>query len=198
MKRVTTSMVMPGGWHKPEVDRLGRQFPTPIRAATYDLLITAVAKFRADNGIPVGEPQKDVDDYICSAFPRQCNDFASDASVSIAIPQAVTLTDKMLQVMEKQLENHSEERLELKQEAARRADICRGCPFNVRWNTGCGACFEAVNRMSATLRIGNHVPRDRDLRACRLLCHENRSAVWLRLEHIGTSTDLPGFCWARK
>jgi hypothetical protein len=198
MKRVITSMVMPGGWHKPEVDRLGRQFPQPVRAATYELLIMAVAKFRADNSIPVGDPKKDVDDYICTAFPRMCHDFKSDASVTIAIPQAVTLTDRMLQKMEKQLENHSEERLELKQEATRRADICRGCQFNVRWNTGCGACFEAVNRMSATLRMGRHAPRDRDLRACRILQHENRSAVWLRLDYIGTSSDLPGFCWARK
>ena len=197
---VIESMVMPGGWHKPEKDRLGRDMPEPIRAPTYQGLIDAVIKFRADNVIPIGDVRAEVDQYICTTFPRMCHQFEGVARIEIqhSVSPIRTLTDDMIQTMDRQLQDHSTEELELKQEAQRRADICAGCRYNVRWNSNCGSCVEAVNRMSAILRAGNAVVHERELRACQILRHENRSAVWLRMEKIGKSPDLPGYCWARR
>lgn len=198
--RVIQGITMPGGWHKPEKDRLGRDMPQPIRATSYKDLINAVTKFRADNIIPIGDVKAEVDEYICTNFPRMCHRSQADISVTVDMPNThmKTVTDRMIQTMDAQIREHSIEELELKQEAQRRAEICRRCRFNVRWNTGCGSCREAVNRMSMILRSGNSVPHERELHACQILGHENRSAVWLKLEKIGRSPELPGFCWARR
>ena len=197
---VIESMVMPGGWHKPEKDRLGRDMPEPIRAPTYRALIDAVIKFRADNVIPIGDVKAEIDQYICTTFPRMCHQFEGVSRIDIkSEPSPIrTLTDDMIQTMDAQLQDHSIEELELKQEAQRRANICADCQYNVRWNSNCGSCVEAVNRMSAMLRAGNSLPRERELRACQILRHENRSAVWLRMDKIKKNPDVPGFCWARQ
>ncbi len=200
VQEVIESIVMPGGWHKPEKDRLGRDMPEPIRAETYQKLLQAVTRFRVDNVIPIGDVRRDVNEYICSNFPHMCHPIAG-AQVDVSIEQhpvgTKTLTDQMIQWMDGAMVNHSQEFLELSMEAQRRADICLKCRFNTRWNSSCGSCLDAVNRMSTVLRMGNDVPRGHKLKACQLLHHENRSAVWLKRERINKSLDLPNNCWAK-
>jgi hypothetical protein len=199
--RVISSMVMPGGWHKPELDRLGRAMPNPIRAGTYGKLIAAVTKFRADNGIMIGDVRADIDNYICSHFPNFCvpGNATVDVHVQFAVDKIRSLTDEMLQWLERIIINHSADRLVLQTEARRRAEICSKCKLNVPWNESCGSCLEAVNRLSSVLRIGNTLSAtDRKLKCCKVLHHENRAAVWLRLDYIATSSELPSYCWARR
>lgn len=201
MNNVIESLVMPGGWHKPELDRLGRPMPQPIRANTYRELIANVTKFRADNVIPIGDVKAEVDEYICKNFPHMCHNI-DGATISITIthhPSPIkTLTDDMIQWLDSRVENHSSDELELRSEAQRRADICRRCKFNTRWNDNCGSCNEAVKRLSSILRVGNDVGHSRQLKACQILRHENRAAVWLRMEKIGNNPDLPQHCWAKR
>lgn len=198
--QVIESIVMPGGWHKPEKDRLGRDLPQPIRADTYKKLVEAVVKFRVDNVIPVENAKQEIDEYICTNFPHMCHSVIG-AEVEVSVdhhPSSYkTLTDQMIQWLDTQVEHHSAESLELKQEAMRRAEICLKCPYNVKWNSGCGSCSEAVSRLSTILRIGNDVPKGYKLKACQILKHENRSAVWLRPDKISKSLDLPQHCWAK-
>jgi hypothetical protein len=201
--RVLTAMVMPGGWHKPEVDRAGRQLREPIRADTFWDLIAAVTKFRADNLIPIGNVQHDVEEYICEKFPNSCVSRGATAVVEIrvappAVNPAQTLTDNMIGWMDKRLNNHSVDRIVIDSEARQRAEVCRKCPMNVKWNTGCGTCVDAVGRLSTALRLGKDVPGGKRLFACRVLQHENRSAVWLDKSLVETSPTLPGHCWAKR
>lgn len=193
---------MPLGWHKPELDRLGRNMPQPIRANTYKELVQAVTKFRADNGIPLGDTKAEIDEYICTNYPHMCHKARAhvriDVEVKARTDARLTLTDDMIQWLESMLVNHSMDQLELKSEAMRRAEICRKCPMNVRWNRGCGSCVEAVNRLSAILRYGKELAHARELRACRILRHENRAAVWLRKSRLGMSDALPSNCWLKE
>jgi hypothetical protein len=198
MSRVIEAVVMPGGWHKPEKDRLGRDMPQPIRADTYKLLVQAVIKFRADNIIPIGDVEAEVEEYICSNFPHMCH-HVPGATVAVTVtrqPSEIqSRTDRMLQWMSGQIQDHSAEKLVLRGEAQRRADICRKCPYNVRWHEGCGTCSEAVNRMSIILRSGHDTVNGRDLKSCQVLSHENRSAVWLPIS--SQDPNLPARCWAK-
>jgi GH24 family phage-related lysozyme (muramidase) len=198
-REVIQSIVMPGGWHKPEKDRLGRDMPEPIRADTYKELIEAVVKFRADNMIPIGNVREEVNEYICSSYPHMCHGVPG-AEVTITVTQGTvqSLTDEMIQWLDRQVENHSPETLELAEEAQRRAAICKMCPYNIQWNSGCGSCSDAVNRLSTILRVGKTLSNASQLRACQILKHENRAAVWLRLDKIGNSPELPGECWAKR
>lgn len=200
MSRVIQAIVMPGGWHKPEKDRSGRNMPEPIRADTYTDLIAAVAKFRADNVIPIGNVEQDIEDYICANFPHMCHNVPG-AQVSIVsvsrISPAQTLTDKTILWLESKIDNHSVDKLVLDPEAKRRAEICAKCKFNQKWNSNCGACFEAISRMSSIVRYGNDVPQGKSLYSCQILGHENRAAVWLNASELSTSHDLPSHCWRK-
>lgn len=200
MREVIESVVMPGGWHKPEKNRAGMVMPAPIRADTYKQLIEAVIKFRADNVIPIGDAKADVDEYICSNFPHMCHPelpYTVEVYVDNKSNEIKTLTDHMLQWLDKTIEHHSIDNLEMRTEALRRADICLGCRYNTKWNSSCGSCSEAVGRMSNILRLGNDVPRGHKLKACQILKHENRAAVWLKKEKIMRSNDVPNHCWAK-
>jgi len=201
--RVITSMVMPGGWHKPENDRAGRPLPQSIRADTFWDLIDAVTKFRADNLIPIGNVLHDVEEYICKTHPGSCTHRGARVSVQIttapsAPSTAQTITDQMIAWMDSRLDNHSVDRTVVDADARSRAEVCRKCPMNIKWNTGCGTCVDAVGRLSTALRLGKDVPGGRRLFACKILRHENRSAVWLDRSLIGESPSLPAHCWARK
>jgi len=199
-REVIQSLVMPGGWHKPEKDRLGRDMPEPIRADTYKELIEAVIKFRADNTIPIGDVRAEVNEYICTSWPHMCHGVpGAEVTVTVSHGSSVqSLTDRMIQWLDRQVENHSPETLELNEEAQRRADICRMCAYNVHWNSGCGSCSDAVNRMSTILRVGKALPHSERLRACQILGQENRAAVWLRREKLGNSPELPDHCWVKR
>jgi hypothetical protein len=201
MSRVIDSIVMPGGWHFPVLDRTGKPLPSPLRSNSYQQLIQAVIKFRADNVIPIGDVEAEVEEYICSNFPHMCHRVPG-ASVTVEVKyslpkQIVTLTDRMLEWLDSRIENHSIENLELKSEAERRAEICSRCPYNVRWNSSCSTCVDAVNRMSTILRCGQDTRPGKKLRACQILGHENRAAVWLRRSNLASSPDLPSHCWLR-
>lgn len=201
MSEVIESVVMPGGWHKPEKDRLGRDMPEPIRGDTYKDLVENVIKFRADNMIPIGDVRAEVNEYICTSYPHMCHNVPG-AEVTVTITQGTvtqqSLTDTMIQWLDRQVENHSPDTLELAGEAQRRADICKMCAYNVHWNSGCGSCSDAVNRLSTILRVGKTLSSSDRLRACQILGHENRAAVWLRLDKIGNSPELPPECWAKR
>ena len=200
MREVIESVVMPGGWHKPEKNRAGIDMPEPIRADTYKQLIEAVIKFRADNVIPIGDAKADVDEYICSNFSHMCHPelpYTVEVHVDNKSNEIKTLTDHMLQWLDRTIDHHSIDNLEMRTEALRRADICLGCRYNTKWNSNCGSCSEAVGRMSNILRLGNDVPNGQKLRACQILKHENRAAVWLKKEKIMRSNDVPNYCWAK-
>jgi hypothetical protein len=200
MGRVVESVVMPGGWHKPEKDRLGRD-GIIIRGDTYQGLLAAVLKFRADNLIPVGDVEAEVEAWLCEAYPHMCHRVPG-ATVSVSFvrqPSSLQLiTDKVLQWLAGRIVDHTGQKLELRSEAQRRAGICEGCKYNVRWNSSCSSCAEAVNRMSTILRFGHDVHNGEKLKACQILEHENRAAVWLKSENVGSTPDLPQHCWAKK
>lgn len=199
---VIESVVMPGGWHKPEKDRLGQDLPEPIRADTYKKLIEAVVQFRLDNSIPLGDVKAEVDEYICTTFPHMCH-YIENARVVITVGKPPpnrrpSLTDDIIQWFVRVLKDHSIDKLVTPDVAKQRAEICRKCKLNIRWNESCGSCVETINRSSALVRFGQDVPHGKELKGCQVLRHENRSAVWLKDEFLESDDSLPSYCWARK
>ncbi len=196
---VITSVVMPTGWHKPESG-----LPEPIRANTFDELIDAVTKYRVDNGVPVGDVLDDIEKYICEKYPHMCHNIrGAIVQVHVKHPPKIVndrqlFFDRIVQWMQSKIRSHSIDKLELEPIARQRASICAKCPFNQPWSTGCGVCADTVNRLGGMLRIGRDVAGGRKLKGCQVLGHENRSAVWLRLNEIENSDQLPSHCWAKR
>ena len=60
-----------------------------LKASTYDLLIKEIVNWRTQNGIPIGDPEGDVDNYFCGKWPSYCYISENESS-------AVTKNSNML------------------------------------------------------------------------------------------------------
>lgn len=184
---------MPDGWHYPQ---LYNGVTTIIRGESYTELLTEVTSFRDQNGIPLDTVQKDVDEYICYTYPRQCYRKALSRSSETVLPslQAVRFIDELTTwALSVARDEHRE--FVLPTVAERRADICRNCPFNRPWQTStCAGCTANANRIFMNARKGKDVAFGKDLYGCSLHKFDVRAAVWLR-DPAKRAKMSPETCW---
>lgn len=201
--RIIEGVIPPGGWHFMQ-PMLHGQPDHQITSWDLEHLIQAVIDWRVDNGRPVGDVLAEVEAYICGYAPHQChNTPGASVVVSVAVTPdrtevGQTFVDRMVQWLELQINELDRNAIVLEYEANRRAEICSRCPKNVRWLTSCGKCNDNVDRLSTIIRNGATLDRERRLMACGILNHHNPTAVFLRLERVGSSPDCPDNCWAKR
>jgi len=197
--RVIKGMVMPGGWHY-KVEGVRR----PYEAISYDDLIAKELQYRLENGLPVGDVQQDVDEYICSTFPNQCHRVSrreAPAHGPTAPPRgkASRFIDHLIQWGERIYESQRIE-LVLESEANDRAKVCVECKLNGEWRNLCPNCVTRAEQLFGIIRQGRDVARWRKLKACRLYRMDTRTAVWLR--DTRCEPDLafiaPQNCWNKQ
>lgn len=186
------------GWRYEQewLDRLWR-IPETGSAANGDKLVEAVESFRATNGLPPGDPVRDVAEYIKRVSPN--NDRWKGRKVGAPRIREITpmISDLRAWVDETAARKP---RFVLNEDAKARALICLACPQNINWEvSGCGACNDEVERRSYLLRQAKTVPGELALKACRLhRCHLP-SAVHLDRDFLPPRhPDAPGPCWAQK
>jgi hypothetical protein len=182
-------MVPPGGFHYFQGD-------VRLTADTVPDLYARVADYRGQNGLPTETVKADVDMYICGQFPDFCHT-VDEVSVSLqraADPKASLLSD--LQTWTTNLMMSPRPRTLVGDELAEaRASVCARCAFNSNWKSGCGSCVAAVDRASASLRQARDTRSTPMLGGCRILRHDNRTAVFLDPSELHASGDLPAHCW---
>ena len=64
--KANAGIIPPNGYHYVVNDLV------TLRAGTFDLLVKALGDWRTQNGIPVGDPERDIDNFICSNWPTFC------------------------------------------------------------------------------------------------------------------------------
>jgi hypothetical protein len=64
---VMVAVMMPGGYHYRENGKM-----IIDDAVSYEDLVNKLAEYRGFCGLPLGNPQADVDRYICTSFPVMC------------------------------------------------------------------------------------------------------------------------------
>jgi hypothetical protein len=64
---VMTGVMMPGVWHYKENGRMIIE-----EAESYIDLVNKLAAYRGYSVEPLGDPQRDVDNYICGTYPNMC------------------------------------------------------------------------------------------------------------------------------
>lgn len=193
--RVIQGMVMPGGWHYP----IGHNLPN-ITANTFKELVQALLDYRSANQLPLGKPVEDIEAYICGRFPNFCHDVAGatvvvEMSGPVMTTESQSLVDNMVAWYESIMVNLSTEDIVLSSEAQRRAAICERCPLNVKWKTNCGTCNDNMDRLANNARFNQTLARDRRLKACGCLKHDNRAAVWMKDHKLRKSPDVHPNCW---
>jgi hypothetical protein len=189
MAKPIIGLIPPSGWHCVQSD-------VRITAFDYKSLLTAVEEYRAQNGVPVGDVEGDVNAYICGNWPNNCHgvDMVTVQSISPQTNQAKLLED--IQTWARNiLAGNNPVQLVSDELAEARAKICRGCPKNVNWRGGCASCVVVTDRACASLRQARDTASSAVLGGCTSMRHDNRTAIFLDRDIFQKATDLPEFCW---
>jgi len=189
MPKPIEGLIPPGGLHYTESD-------VKITASSYKNLLENVTNYRAENHISLGDVEGDVTNYICGNWPHFCHGVDMVVVTSVTSP---TGRSELMNDISTWARNilHSNERTQLVSDdlAEQRAKICRQCPNNVNWRGGCSSCIAATDRICASIRNARDTKSSAVLGGCKLLRHDNRTAIFFDKDKLSESNDLPEFCW---
>ena len=167
-----------------------------ITGSSYKNLLENVTNYRAENHISLGDVEGDVTNYICGNWPHFCHGVDMVVVTSVTSP---TGRSELMNDISTWARNilHSNERTQLVSDdlAEQRAKICRQCPNNVNWRGGCSSCIAATDRICASIRNARDTKSSQVLCGCKLLRHDNRTAIFIDKDKLSESNDLPEFCW---
>jgi hypothetical protein len=185
-------IIPPGGFHFMEGEHR-------IESHSYQALADAVLQYRINNKLPVGNPLREVFDYVCNNHPHFCT--------SPTLPNQgskQTLASRVATWMAQLYQSSRSILIEFafveQGEADRRAAICAKCPLNEDWRQGCGSCRESTKQIGFTFRAGRKSKDEGGLMACSVTGQENATAVWLKAPPSlspETHNQLPEHCWRR-
>lgn len=193
-----SGVIMPGGWHY-----LQDGVEAPITAPTWEELPDAVSHFRVENGIPLGDVARDIEDQLCERYPHMCRPEGRIISKNVRVDRRASSKTPMTQLLDDvgawlsgRLGRKEGLRLASRDVAERRAVICKDCPMMVRYG-GCPDCVADVERKSAQVRMNQDNPFSRRIGGCKALRVDCRSAVFLERDVIEPSpkTEPPASCW---
>jgi hypothetical protein len=189
MPRVIQGMVPPGGYHYIDGD-------VKIVGYTYRNLIDNVTSYRAENHLPINDVEGDITNYICGNWPHFCHgvDMVTVTSIKPPTRQGDLMND-ISTWARNILHSTKQNQLVSDELAEQRAKICRQCPNNVNWRGGCSSCIAATDRICASIRNARDTKSSQVLGGCKLLRHDNRTAIFFDKDNLSESNDLPEFCW---
>jgi hypothetical protein len=198
---IVTSIVMPGGWHFPQMLSSGQT--VRINGFSFEQLLENMLDFRrrhlelcgGSEKARIEEVRADLKSYLCKHFKQNC----ADAPAATAY-QGVGLTNAYARPIDKAgdwLAKLGHQRLEYVEAglASERAQVCATCPQNVRWTTPCAPCNESVSIRIQNAKGSFRTPYDRSLFVCRIFGHTNEVAVWLADTHSSSEQKPPAICW---
>lgn len=193
-------VVPPGGWHYYEGD-------VRLEARSLPALYDSVMMCRTGNSRPLGDYIGDVDTYLCGQFPELCVGYSpSNPTTSQPAPTAIEVSAySPTQIQElindvtvwarNLLDSGTVTHLVGDELAEERAKICIKCPQSQVFSSGCGSCITTANRLSASVRQARHTATSRIIGACKILRHDNQTAIFMEKHNLAKSGDLPEHCW---
>lgn len=191
----------PGGWHYEEPST-GKVFKSIVKST----LITEIKNHRISHGIPVGNVEADVENFICvknnEQWPGLCleDEGYSDAPIKSkytvadvrAFGESVAHTLKSGGVVSKE-------------EANRRASICLGCKLNVKVE-GCTSCSKIASFIYGILgaRADDLAYKERLLQCGNCGC-ALAAKVWISKQELKSNQQIEGkldsypkWCWMKE
>jgi hypothetical protein len=177
-------------------------FERPIEGHSLLHLLKNIIAFRIDNTLDVGDPEKDVEDYIRSKWPHMAPVPREVPDSEIRKSPQRTLLDQIRATNKRWSFNPDHIGLVDAATADARAKICSQCGENVKINsvTSCAPCVSDLDRTNVIL-TNNHQTESK-VQYCKSLHHDNRTAAWMpkeRLEHsLKRVEQAPSHCWLNK
>jgi hypothetical protein len=190
--------IPPGGYTIPV------PFGPPLEAGSFEELIDELIKYRTNNHLPLGDPRKDIQDYVIANFPA----YAGSVSAEAPKPDEDALAKNQRERVSVWASNryamrssgHTE--FETPEVSEARSAICAQCPHNQPFVNDCGTCVDQVNRTLFLVRQGKTNSHEQVLHSCMVTGQDNLTASFLptkMLAHRNKFMDeLPDFCWLRQ
>ncbi len=188
-------IIPPGGFHYEDKIQHFR-----VEGSSYQSVAEAVLRYRLENKLNVGNPLKDVLDYVCTNWPHFCSVHNPPINGGNANPSLASRVSVWMSGLYRAARTLPAGNFVTQEEASRRAKICEKCPLNKDWKTGCGSCLQSAVQLGYTFRAGRSVPNEKALGACEASGQENATAVWVKgLTPLSPDeySKLPAPCWRK-
>lgn len=159
-------------------------------------LETMLLSYKIREGLDPERVTDEVDEYFCGAYPSRCRE---DNNVTPQLSPKVHLAAKVAAYVAKAIRIDAQKsgipRVD-PAEALRRADICRGCPFNQQWEASCTLCEESIKVAGGKMvKKGPQIP-DKGLHGCTAFGTWLPLAVRTKWTHF--DARAPGHCWRKQ
>lgn len=188
--KVNQGMVCPRGPHFPVSNE------ATLTAATYEILYKLISEWRMRNGIDPGDPETDVDNYICSQWPHVCKPTESDgAPIAMRERSLGSRVNAWAAVMVRE-QPQGGYKMVGEDVAIERAKKCLICPYNKAWVT-CSNCARSALSLLLQLRKLRRIDIDNCLLGCEVCGHDNATAIHMQDYNPGDEAKkgLPQCCW---
>lgn len=191
--------VPPNGWHfvvAPNVK---------LEAITEELLVKQIFEYRLRNNVPIGDIERDIDNYYCTLWPEVCHKEPKDWENGSAgsLPAAEPMLNRVTRWAAMMIHNQPKGGYTVSSidEANRRADVCVGCPNNQPWRGGCSGCSNSTTTVLGQLRKTQSTRQQGNLMACKVAGWDNSTAAFMPMPTLGLTEDqlqsLPDRCWRK-
>jgi len=186
-----------GGWRYMQVQRDGslQRIPATGSAQTGRALVEQVRTYRINEGLAMGDPVRDVADYIRRVSPN--NDRFRGKGAAYGQPREEGFVP-LIQRLREWIDSLGPKKpmLLTKHEATERAQKCVGCPQNVKWKTNCGECVQAIEYLGSCIRGTCTYELDDALLGCRLHNLHLPTAVFIDRDFLPAKhSNAPAACW---
>lgn len=174
-----------------------------IKGNTWTILLNKIRDYRKANGIPIGLGFEDeVERYVCEHQAAECEEVIEGK----ARKRSLTLTDVVNGTRAMLAHWFNNRKLVDRVEAERRANICVGCPLNVKFAKPCGGICMELQEVVGAITNAQGTGYDYRLNQCDLCGCFLQSAIWVPLdtqvnvlstEQQAAFEDIP-HCWKKK
>jgi hypothetical protein len=189
----------PNGWHfevAPDVK---------LEAINEEELTKLIFEYRLRNNLPLGDIERDIDEYYCTRWPTACHREPKDWPEVSAdnAPHAQPMMNRVARwaAMLLHLQPKGGYPLVSAEEAARRGLICVGCPHNQPWRGGCSGCTSNAATLLAQMRQTQSSRHNGSLSGCDVAGWDNQTSVWMPKEVLPVTesqeAELPSRCWRK-
>ena len=184
----------PGGWRYVQMET-----DFEFSASTLRGLMQKVTAHRQANGIALGDPRGDIEDFVCAQLPlgsEDCEAILDTGDFSdIALKSHFTMDDvkRFIQAAVAALGSRG---LVDQPEAERRAAICASCPLNTSVK-GCWRCKGLAEWLFRLIgaRTTAHASR---LNQCGVCGCAIKAKIWLPqdvAQQVSEGYTFPSWCW---
>lgn len=174
----------------------GWSFPDPsagvIHGDGFEDLVDRVIVFRNRNGLPPGDPVREVTDYICEQNPSVCKELVRPLASPVPPAPATTPASPLGERVAEWIAGYLPGAPVPPDVIRARAEACRQCPLNVPFPIGCPPCQKKTHREITRASAGYPRRSVDGLLACSRYVWPNAVAVGADISH---DPSAPPGCW---